>query len=299
MVLSQTVANYLQSWLTLRAPSLAPSTVSGYQRAIARHIAPVVGPVPLSDLTPAHIMAVLAPVCAAGHTRQAQLVRVLLRCALQDALHMGLIDHNPADAVRNPAHRKRPIAYWSPEQIHTFLTAQRFGPLYHVWLLALLCGLRRGELLGLRWSDVDLRSGVATVCNQRMVVDRQALDRPPKSAAGRRQLPLPAPVLDALRKERRRSRSLYVLSRPDGSPFSPQQLRHALDAACAASGVPRLHIHGLRHSMATAALEAGVDLKVLQSILGHAHMATTADTYLHPSPKIREKALESVTRSVL
>ena len=297
--MQQTVSDYLSSWLDLRAPSLAPSTVSGYRRCLRLHIAPVAGAVPLADLSPAHIMAILAPLCAAGHTRQAQLVRILLRCALQDAVRMGLLPHNPIDAVRPPSHRKQPISFWSPEQVSAFLGAQRFCPLYHAWLLALLCGLRRGELLGLRWSDVDLAAGKVDVCNQRMVIDRVCIDRPPKSAAGRRQLPLPAPVLDALRRERRHSRSLYVLSHPDGSPYTPQQLRRALDAACAASGVPRLHIHGLRHSMATAALEAGADVKVLQSLLGHAHYSTTADTYLHPSDTIRAQALAGLAASVL
>ena len=296
--MTQTVAQYLSSWLDLRAPSLAPSTVSGYRRCLRLHLTPIAD-VRLDQLTPAHIMAAIAPLCAAGHTRQAQLVRILLRCALGDAVRMQILPFNPAEAVRPPVHHQRPIAYWSREQISAFLASQRFSPLSHVWLLALLCGLRRGELIGLRWSDVDLRAGVATVCNQRMVVDRVCIDRPPKSAAGRRTLPLPTPVIDALRRERRRSQSLYVLSHPDGSPFSPQQLRHALDSACAEANLPRLHIHGLRHSMATAALEAGVDVKVLQSLLGHAHMSTTADTYLHPSQKIRSEALACLASSVL
>lgn len=296
--MTQTVAEYLSSWLDLRAPSLAPSTLSGYRRCLRLHLTPIAD-VRIDQLTPAHVMATLAPLCAAGHTRQAQLVRVLLRCALSDAVRMQLLPHNPVDAIRPPVHHQQPIAYWTHEQISAFLASQRFSSLNHVWLLALLCGLRRGELLGLRWSDVDLRAGVATVCNQRMVVDRVCIDRPPKSAAGRRTLPLPAPVIEALHRERRRSRSLYVLSHPDGTPYSPQQLRHALDAACAEANLPRLHIHGLRHSMATAALEAGVDVKVLQSLLGHAHMSTTADTYLHPSQKIRSEALACLASSVL
>lgn len=297
--MTQTVAQYLSAWLDLRAPSLAPSTVSGYKRSLRLHIEPLIGGVPLGELSPAHVLTALAPLCAAGHTRQAQLVRVLLRCALQDAVRMQLIPSNPVDAVRPPTHRKAPIAFWSADQIHTFLQAQRFSPLFHVWLLALLCGLRRGELLGLRWSDVDLASGKVDIRSQRMVVDRLPVEKPPKSASGRRSIPLPAAVLDQLLRARRRSCSLYVLSHPDGSPFSPQQLRRALDAACAASGVPRLHIHGLRHSMATAALEAGVDLKVLQALLGHAHMATTADTYLHPSLALREQALAELSALVL
>lgn len=289
----QTVSEYLSTWLEFRSPSLAPSTIDGYQRSLRNHIAPSIGSVSLAALTPADILRCLAPLCAAGHTRQAQLVRIFLRCALQDAVRMGLLPHNPADVIRPPVHQKQCINYWPSEVIHQFLTAQRFSPLYHVWLLALLCGLRRGELLGLRWSDVDLRSAQITIRNQRMLINGALIDRPPKSAAGRRVLPLPEAAVTALRRARRSSASLYVCD------LTPQQLRRALDQACTASGVPRLHIHGLRHSMATAALEAGVDVKVLQSLLGHSHFSVTADTYLHPSNTIRAGAVASLTAHVL
>lgn len=289
------ICDYLHDWLALR--TLAPSTASGYRRTITNHINPIIGQLPINQVTPAHVMNVLAPLMQAGHTRAAQLTRILLRCALQDALRMGLIDRNPVDAIRAPQHRKQPIAYWTADQIRQFLQAQRFSSLYHCWLLALVCGLRRGELLGLRWEDVT--ADQITIRNQRMVIDRQTIDKPPKSAAGNRTIPLPAVVAAALRAERRRSRSLYVLSHPDGSPYSPQQLRRALDAACTASRLPPLHIHGLRHSMATAALDAGTDIKVLQVILGHAHYSTTADTYLHPSRAAQANAVANLARFVV
>lgn len=289
----QNVTQYLQDWLAVRSPSLAPSTIDGYQRSLKNHIAPSIGDVLLSDLSPSDVLRCLAPLCAAGHTRQAQLVRVLLRVALADAAAMGLIDHNPVDVVRPPKHQKQCIAYWPPEVIHKFLTSQRFSPLYHVWLLALLCGLRRGELLGLRWSDVDLRAAQIHIKNQRMTISGTTIDKAPKSAAGRRTLPIPPQLVEALRRARRGSKSLYICD------LSPQQLRNALFHACDAAGVPRLHIHGLRHSMATAALEAGVDVKVLQSILGHSHYSITADFYLHPSDSIRSAAIADLSASVL
>lgn len=289
----QTVSRYLQDWLEFRTPSLAPSTLDGYFRSLKNHISPQIGSVMLEELTPSDVLRCLAPLCADGKTRQAQLVRVLLRCALQDAVRMGLISHNPADAVRQPAHRKECIKYWTPETIHKFVSAQRFSPLYHVWLLALLCGLRRGELLGLRWSDVDLSAAQIHVCNQRMLINGTLIDRPPKSAAGVRDIPLPAVLVTALTRARRSAASVYVC------PLTPQQLRRELGKACAAAGVPTLHIHGLRHSMATAALEAGVDIKVLQTLLGHSHFSVTADTYLHPSSSIRAGAVAALAASVI
>lgn len=297
----QTVSGFLALWLDLRAPGLALSTVSGYRRTIDRHVAPVIGAAPLAEISAADVLAVVSPLCSAGHTRAAQLALVLLRAALADAVRMGLIPSNPAAAVRSPHHTAREIRYWDAATVQRFLRASRASPLYCAWLLALCCGLRRGELLGLRWSDVDFGAAVLHVRNQRLTVDGVTVDKPPKSRAGRRDLPLPAPVLEALRAHRRAQSPLsaYVVANARGLPLSAQQLRGALSRACAAAGVPPLHLHGLRHSMATAAIAAGVDVKTLQTILGHAHYSTTADIYAHATDTARALALASLARSVL
>ena len=294
--MSQTVAEFTAFWLDLNRSSLATSTVCGYQSTLAHHVWPVVGSLRLEELTPVGVLACLAPLCSRGQTRQAQIALVVLRAALADALRMGLISSNPAALVRPPRHQKRPTAFWPPEALARFLEAQRGQDLYPVWLLAACLGLRRGELLGLRWADVDLHAAQVHVCNQRVCVARQVVEGPPKSAAGRRVLALSPPVRASLASlRRRRPWAVYVLCFDDGAPYSAQQLRYALDAAAAACGLPHIGLHGLRHSMAAAAVAAGVEMRVLQQILGHAHVSVTADIYAHVAPAVSAQALSAVS----
>lgn len=300
MSCQQSVASYLSDWLEIHSPGLAPSTVAGYKRSITLHIVPVCGTVPLAELSPLHILKALAPLRAAGHPRAAQLVLITLRAALKDAMRLGLIDHNPADLVALPAHHARRLGYWSVDQMRAFLAATQGDALYPAWLLALCCGLRRGELLGLRWMDVDFGAHIVHVRNQRVRIEGVTYDRPPKSEAGRRDLAISPPLEEALRALRKQQRQLspYVLTR-DGQPLTADALRYAFRRACAAAGVPEIPLHGLRHSMASAAIDAGCELRVLQALLGHAHLSTTADIYVHPSAAVRSAALASVARLVV
>ena len=284
MSCQQSVASYLSDWLEIHSPGLAPSTVAGYKRSITLHIVPVCGTVPLAELSPLHILKALAP----------------LRAALKDAMRLGLIDHNPADLVALPAHHARRLGYWGVDQMRAFLAATQGDALYPAWLLALCCGLRRGELLGLRWMDVDFGAHIVHVRNQRVRIEGVTYDRPPKSEAGRRDLAISPPLEEALRALRKQQRQLspYVLTR-DGQPLTADALRYAFRRACAAAGVPEIPLHGLRHSMASAAIDAGCELRVLQALLGHAHLSTTADIYVHPSAAVRSAALASVARLVV
>ena len=295
--MSQIFADFTAFWLDFHCSGLALSTKCGYLSTLRRHVWPIIGPKNLAEISPGDILACLAPLCARGQTREAQLVLVVIRAALADAQRMGLIASNPAALLRPPRHERRPTPYWTPDELARFLRSQRGAPLYPVWLLAACCGLRRGELLGLRWSDVDLREAHLTVCSQRVTVARQVVTGPPKSAAGRRTLSLAPPVRASLASLRRRNPwAVYVLCHEDGTPYSAQQLRTALDAATASCGLHHIGIHGLRHSMAAAAVAAGVELRVLQGILGHAHVSVTADIYAHVAPEVAADALDSVAK---
>ncbi len=267
MSCQQSVAQFLTDWLEIHSPGLSPSTVAGYDRTIRLHILPVCGAVPLGDLTPLDILKCLAPPRAAGHLRAAQLVLVTFRAALSDAVRLGLIDRSPADLVALPAHRARRLGYWGVDQMRAFLAAAQDDPLRPAWLLALCCGLRRGELLGLRWADVDFDQHLIHIRNQRVRVNGTTYDRPPKSEAGRRDLAISPPLEEALRALRKQQRQLspYVLTR-DGQPLTA---------------------------------DAGCELRVLQALLGHAHLSTTADIYVHPSAAVRSAALASVARLVV
>ncbi len=304
-----TVYQWLSDWISLRSPGLAPRTVESYRALVARHIAPAFGSVALEDLSPAAIQSLLAALCDAGHARTAQLVLVLLRAALSDALDLGVIAADPTRRVLRPRHVRADPRYWSPDEMRAFALHCNGAPWGHAWLLAMLCGLRRGELAGLRWSDVDFAANVLHIRNQRQRISgKGVIDCPPKSAAGRRDIPLPADLGRLLTLVKRRQAAqaavcgfsaVYVVSYTDNRPIDPHALNAALSRDLAAAGLPPINLHGLRHSMATAAVAAGVPIKVLQTLLGHANFATTADIYAHVLPNDRKVAIDAVAAHVL
>ena len=303
-----TVYQWLSDWISLRSPGLAPRTVESYRALVARHIAPAFGSAALENLSPAAIQSLLAALCDAGHARTAQLVLVLLRAALSDALDLGVIAADPTRRVLRPRHVRADPRYWSPDEMRAFALHCNGAPWGHAWLLAMLCGLRRGELAGLRWSDVDFAANVLHIRNQRLrLAGSGVVDAAPKSAAGRRDVPLPGKLVALLRSEFRRQRlrqaagavlPAYVVSEVDNRPIDPHRLNLALSHDITAAGLRPINLHGLRHSMATAAVAAGVSIKILQSLLGHASYTTTADIYAHVLHSEKIDAIDILSRCI-
>ena len=304
-----TLAQYLSEWIALRAPSLAPRTVECYRDLLRLHIAPAVGAVPLRSLSAAAVSSLLSSLIASGRSRTAQLVFVLLRAALRSAVACELLKRSPLDRLLPPRHTRSQPRWWTPDELRTFIAANRNSPYLVAWQLALCCGLRRGELAGLRWSDVDRRQGVLHICNQRQPISGAGvIDAPPKSASSVRDIPLPAALLDLLERQLATQTALsamndkpkprYVVSR-DGSPINPHRLNHALSEDIARAGVRPINLHGLRHSMATLAMSLGVSMRVLQTLLGHSSYATTANIYTHVLHSDQAAAMDKISRSMV
>lgn len=303
------VETWLSDWVSLRSCALAARTVESYRDLIARYIAPALGGLDLAALAAADVQRLIASICAAGHVRTAQLVLVLIRAACRDAVIAGYLAADPTARVLRPRHVRADPRFMAADQMHALARWCIGAPWGHAWLLAMLCGLRRGELAGLRWSDVDLAAGVLHIRNQRQRISgKGVIDCPPKSAAGRRDIPLPADLGRLLTLVKRRQAAqaavcgfsaVYVVSYTDNRPIDPHALNAALSRDLAAAGLPPINLHGLRHSMATAAVGAGVPIKVLQTLLGHANFATTADIYAHVLPNDRKIAIDAVAAHVL
>lgn len=265
---------WVQSWIERRSIRLRPSTISGYQGSLRRYIEPSpVGSMPLDEIAPEDLIVLLSPIVARGHTRQAQLVQILIGAALRDAVRRQIIPRNPMDCVDKIQHKSKMTPWLTPDQAAKLLRSAREAgdPFYAAWLLGFCCGLRRGEILGLRVADVDFAGGVLHVRRQLVRVDGRILETPPKTLTSVRDIPLPAVLADVLRFA---GRDRIVLATPDA-------LQGALDAACRRADVPRITLHGMRHTMAAVAASEGVAIKVLQEIMGHAQYSTTADIYAH------------------
>lgn len=285
-----TLEQWLSQWISLRVAGLAPRTIESYHDLVRLHIAPVLGTVSVDSVSADQITALLAALCAAGHTRTAQLCYVLLRAALADAARCGRIARSPMELVLRPRHYAQQRAYLGAEDLRRLVTwcAANPGQYTRAWLLASLLGLRRGEIAGLRWVDVDISQKVIHIRNQRQRVAGQLLDSPPKSRAGIRDIPLPPLLLSVLRQARGIG---YVV------PVDPAQLDHQIKIDLEAADVPAVTLHGLRHSMATAAMRSGCSLRVLQTILGHASASTTANIYQHVELADKSAALDALQES--
>ena len=282
-----TVTQWLTDWLTLRALDVRPRTLECYQDLATRYVIPALGDYDVAELPPLAINALLARTVAEGHGRTAEMVYVLLRSSLADVEPVS-----PMRRIKRPRHVQHTPEAWSDEHIHAYLAALEGHPHRVALSLAISLGLRRGEVCGLRWRDIDLAEGVLHVCNQRQrMADGSIVDCPPKSASSDRLLPVPAELLGLLREQARPCGYVCSLT-PSGLDAAHRRLVRSL-------GLPYIPLHGLRHSFATCVVRHGGDMRCLQSILGHASYATTADRYTHPDILMLGVALEGMSASVI
>jgi integrase len=312
-----TVRQYLEDrWLpSLAAEELSPNTVQAYTLHVER-IAGHIGAVPLQALTRGDVARLSARLASEKAARGKPLspasrraVLVVLHRALGDAVRDGLLKANPAAGVRRPKVRRREMHAWSQAELATVLEATADDRLSPLWRLLAMTGLRRGEALGLKWSDVDLQSGRLAVQRQRVqtgydVAERQTKRDRPRAvsidagtvAALRRQSELQ--LQDASEWKAAWKDTGHVFTRENGEPWHPDRITKLFDRAVKAVKVPRIRLHDLRHTHATLALRAGVHPKVVQERLGHANISITMDTYSHVLPDMQESAAELVAALV-
>lgn len=280
----QTLVDYLSDWLALRSGGLRARTVESYRSLIRLHVAPMIGSVPVDQLSNRDIRPTLARIAAEGHTRTAELCYVMLKAALVD------LDTNPMKGVPRPLHIQQTPEPWTDEQISAYMAALPGHPHGLALAFGLVCGLRRGEICGLRWQDIDWDTSELLITNQRMRLDNgQTVDAPPKSRASNRRVPVPEPLMARLRRARQLSG--YI----DG--ISPSGLDAAHRALVARLQLPPIPLHGLRHSMATACIRHGGEMRALQVVLGHSNYSVTANRYTHPDCAMRRAAVDAAASS--
>lgn len=273
-----TLTQWISAWIDRRSIRLAPQTISGYRRLLRKYVeTSTAGALQIGEIKPEDLICMLSPIVGSGHTRAAQLVQVLVGAALRDACRQRVIGWNPMECVDKIRHHRERTAWLTTEQARRLLEANRDEPFYVAWLLMLCCGLRRGEMLGLMWDDVDFAGQVLRIRRQRIRVDGKIIETRPKSDASIRDIPLDEILIDELRRFRA---GRYVLEAA-GAPVTDKTLQRALEAAIGRADVPRVTLHGLRHTMASTAASRGVPIKILQAIMGHAQYSTTADVYAH------------------
>jgi integrase len=325
---NRTVRGFLvDEWLpSVRPPALRPSTWSTYRRHIEAYIVPALGNVQLQRLTPAQVSAFYASLrerpLRRGVRKSDKATKKLsdktiknthavLRRALRDALRWGYVVRNVVEVVDPPKAKRAEMQVWTPEQLRTFLAGLRDDRLFALWMLAATTGLRRGELAGVRWMDVDLDAGRLAVRAPRVVTDDGIHTSEPKTARGRRVVSLDASTVAALKdwkaaqeKERQVVGSGYtdsglVFTLLDDEPIKPQAFSRWFQAHALRLGLPVIRLHDIRHSYASAALAAGIPAKVVSERLGHATVSITLDTYSHVLPGMDAQAADLVAKLIL
>ncbi len=298
---------FLNEWLVLNSTSVRPKTSDQYKQIVNQHIIPDLGKIKLKDLNPRHIQALYSKKLESGTSaRSVILIHAVLRRALNHALRLGMIGRNPALAVIRPKSRRKEMKTLSDSQVRTFLSyaeGDRFEVLF--WL-AVTTGLRQGELLGLKWSDVDWT-------NRRLRIQRQVQRlsgglefSEPKTAAGRRVIALGVSTIEKLRmhqllqSEERKAAIEYwkendmIFPSSKGTPMDPSNLYHNFKRLLIEAGLPDIRFHDLRHTAATLMLQQGIHPKVVQERLGHSDISMTLNTYSHVLPVMQDEAAEKL-----
>lgn len=308
----QTVADVLLFWLeTYARPRVRPTTLDAYRVTIHHHLIPALGAIPVQRLTPAHLQQFYAAKAAAGAgPRVVQVCHRRLSQALALAQALDLVPRNVAQAVSPPPVPPPNLTIWSPEEAQRFLSvagASAYGP---IWLVLATTFMRRGEALGLRWTDVDWEARVLHIRQTVTTVRGHSLIQPPKTPRSVRVIPVPAFVLDALREHRARQNGRRLALGADwhdddlvfasevGTPIGARNLARQLEALVRKAGVPRIRIHDIRHTVISHAIAAGAPVNVVAEMAGHADMRITLEVYAHVIYEQRRAVSETVAAIV-
>lgn len=303
-----TVAEHLEHWVkTYVKPNLSPATTKGYEVNINNHIIPYIGKVPLQKLNPLQVQRMFEQLQAKKLApRTIKYIHSTLREALQHAFKMELIPRNPSDYVTLPKNVKfRSNAYNEDESIQMLEAAKDTimeAPLH----LAVGLGLRRGELLALRWEDINFDTNNISIVQNLVYVDGQYFFRQPKSESGRRTIEMPSSLSAILKKHRKKQleyKLLYgteykdadlVCCKPEGSPYNPGSYSHKFNSFLKSKGLRHIRLHDLRHTNASLMLQYNVPAKVASQRLGHSSIGITLDLYSHVMGDLQTQAAQKL-----
>jgi integrase len=310
----ETFGEYLARWLPTIRSTVRANTYESYRSAVEVHLVPQLGQVPLRQLNRTTFSTLYDELGRTGRAdgkgglspRSVRFVHVTAHKALREAVKDNLIARNPTDDANLPAKVRSQAASWTAEQVTTFLGSVKDDRLHPAFLTMVTSGLRRSELLGLRWADVDLEAGTLAV-RQVISLDKYTpFISEPKTSRSRRVVPLDAGTVLVLRSHRIRQFEERVAAGPawqqtdlvfaklDGSILHPQTLSGHFERAAKAATLPAIGIHGLRHSHGSLGLAAGVPLVIMSERLGHSSVAITGDVYSHSLPSQHQAAADAI-----
>ncbi len=301
----ETVAEFFQQWLDgYVATNCKPKTQQGYRYLLTHYVEPSIGQIPLQSLAARHIQGMYGNLLNQGLSAQTvKHCHTVLKQALSYAIRWGNLVHNPADATTPPRPPSREVEIWNAETVHEFLVAAKSNRFYYLFHLAVLTGMRRAELAGLKWDSVDLNEGTISVTRSLQRIKGEGLvEGQPKTGKSRRLIalsPNAVSLLHELRGKQIEHRlqagtlwqdSGYVFTQLNGKAIDPEWTSKDFALIVRRANLPYMTLHGLRHAHATLLLTAGVHPKVVQERLGHSGVSITLDIYSHVVQGMQESA---------
>jgi len=303
---------YMESWLSGKVLARRPSTVRNYRRYMNLYILPALGRMRLQAILPAHIRQLYMRMqmeCRGART--IQLVHVTLHCAFSQAVKEGFIGHNPMEAVERPKVETKRYGIFTEEQARTFIAAAKGHPHEALFFLALTTGMRKGEILGLMWSDVDWEKSILRVDRQLQPVSYEggALV-PTKTKSGRRHIMI-GKVAIALLKEHRERQEMQnavagirlqehgmIFTTGIGTYIDQTKVSRAFKRILREAGLPDIRFHDLRHTSISILLDNGTPVNTVQSRAGHSKASVTTDIYGHAMARSKEAAARMIEEIV-
>ena len=304
------VTEWLDLWLRdFVSIDKKPSTVANYTTIAETHLKPEFGRIRIDKLTQTDVQRLIGKKMRAKLApRSVRLIHHVLRCSLNVAVAHKMIAVNPATNVVLPRIERTEMATISAEDVLQLQTLDVFEtePLFPCFLLMLYTGLRRGEALALRWSDIDLNHSTLTVQRELVKVEGGTIYQSPKTKNSNRLVPFGDALSSILRDHQKRQEEIrdktkgynkkldLVFARENGNTYYPDSLRKILHRILKKAGIGNVRIHDLRHTCATLLMLSGVHPKVVQEILGHGNINVTLGTYSHTMPSMKRAAADSI-----
>lgn len=310
-----------ETWLPLAAQRLKPSAEAHYRNYLRLHILPTLGPLQFRQITPAVLNQLYTHLLTEGNrktggplsAKTVTNVHAIIHKALEDAVDLGLVNVNMADRAKPPrpkAKKPKEIKSWTPEELRRFLESVDGHRLEAAWHLAALTGMRRAEVLGRRWRDLDLQVARLSVRQALVSVGYEIVTSTPKTHQSRT-IDLDAGTVERLRRHRGRQLedrrewgdqyedNGLVFCRQNGTPIHPHTFSQAFERIVANSDLPKIPLHGLRHTHATIGLALGVPAKVMSERLGHESVAFTLKQYAHVLPGMQAGAASLIASAIV
>lgn len=314
-----TFTNFLTDWLdNIIKPDIESTTWESYELVIKKHIIPYfkeyTNDILLQELQAVHLAKYYKDKHKANDSTgkkglSANTLRkhhANIKKALDYAVRIGLIPSNPADKILLPKKEKYHASYYTVEQLENLFKVCLGTPIESAVYIAAHYGLRRGEVLGLRWDSIDFKEGTITISETRVKFGKKTITKKPKSESSFRTLPLINNIeeyLKAIKKKQNKNKLLYgknyndkgfVCCWDDGTPLKTEYLNHKFKEILKKNNLPHVRFHDLRHSTASYLIKHGVDLKSVQVWLGHADFSTTANIYAHVDVEAKKNTAKTI-----